>query len=67
MPRVMIRVDADLSDELNSAFPQLTPRHHRESTTLTGELADGQELEGVLSLLNSLGLEVVEIVTIPGD
>ena len=67
MTRVLIRVDGDLSDELTTAFPHLEPRHHRQSTTLTGDLADGQELEGVLSLLHSMGLEVVQIVTIPGD
>jgi len=65
--RVLIRVDAELSDELVDAFPQLTSRHHRASTTLTGEVADQQELQGVLNLLSSLGIDVVEVVTIPED
>ena len=64
MARMMIRVDAELSDELAGAFPHLTPRTHA-TTTLTGDLADQEELQGVLQLLTTLGIEVVEIVTIP--
>ena len=63
MTRIQIRVDVELSEELASAFPQLTARHHRASTTLTGEVADPQELHGVLNLLDSLGIEVVEVLT----
>lgn len=67
MAKVMIRVDAEVSDELTSAFPKLTPRSHRASTTLTGEITDQQELQGVLNLLDSLGLEVVEVLRIPEE
>ena len=67
MAKMLIRVDAELTDELLSAFPHLTPRHHRASTTLTGDLTDQQELQGVLNHLTSLGIDVVEVVTIPGD
>lgn len=65
MTRMMIRVDAELTDELAGAFPQLTPTMQRATTTLTGDLADQEELQGVLNLLNSLGIKVVEVVTIP--
>ena len=65
MTRLMIRVDAELSDELSGAFPHLTARTHRAESTLTGELIDQEELQGVLSLLNALGINVLEIVTIP--
>ena len=65
MATVLIRVDAELSDELAGAFPHLTTRTHRASTTLTGQIADQQELQGVLSLLNSLGISVVEVVAFP--
>ena len=65
MTKVMIRVDAEISDELSSAFPQLTPRHQRAHTTLTGNMTDQEELQGVLNLLSSLGISVVEVVTIP--
>lgn len=67
MARVLIRVDAEVTDELSSAFPQLTSRHHRAQTTLTGDLADQEELQGVLNLLSSLGITVVEVLTIPDD
>jgi hypothetical protein len=67
MAKVMIRVDAEVTDELASAFPHLTPRHHRAQTTLTGDLIDQQELQGVLNLLSALGISVVEVVTIPDD
>ncbi len=65
MTKVLIRVNAKLSDELTSAFPQLMVRNHPAQTTLMGDLSDQDELQGVLSLLRSLGIEVVEIVTLP--
>ncbi len=65
MTRMLIRVDSELSDELTGAFPHLTARTQPATTTLTGELTDQQELQGVLNLLNSLGIGVVEVVTIP--
>jgi hypothetical protein len=67
MTRMMIRVDAELSDELVGAFPHLTAKTQRATTTLTGDLTDQEELQGVLNLLNSLGINVVEIVTIPEE
>lgn len=65
MTKVLIRVDAKLSDELTSAFPQLMVKNHPAQTTLMGDLSDQDELQGVLSLLRSLGIDVVEIVTLP--
>lgn len=65
MTRMLIRVDAELTDELSGAFPHLTARTQPATTTLTGEMTDQQELQGVLNLLNSLGISVVEVVTIP--
>jgi hypothetical protein len=67
MAKMLIRVDAELTDELSSAFPHLTSRSHRASTTLTGDVSDQQELQGVLNLLNALGIDVVEVLTIPED
>jgi hypothetical protein len=67
MAKMLIRVDAEMSDELSSAFPHLTAHHHRASTTLTGEITDQQELQGVLNLLSSLGIDVIELLTIPED
>ena len=67
MAKMLIRVDAEMSDELSGAFPHMTAHHHRASTTLTGEITDQQELQGVLNLLSSLGIEVIELLTIPED
>lgn len=67
MTRMLIRVDADLSDELLTAFPYLTSRRHRASTTLTGNIIDQEQLQGVLNLLSALGIDVVEVLTIPDD
>ena len=65
MTRMLIRVDAAMSDELSGAFPHLVARVHPATTTLTGEMTDQQELQGVLHLLDALGIGVVEVVTIP--
>jgi hypothetical protein len=65
MTRMLIRVDAELTDELTSKFPHLRPRTHRAQTTLTGDVEDQEELQGVLNFLSSMGLTVVEVVTIP--
>lgn len=67
MTKMLIRVDGEVTDELSSAFPHLTTRTHRAQTTLVGEMVDQEELQGVLNLLHSLGIPVVEIVTIPED
>ena len=66
MTKMLIRVDAELSDELSGAFPHLTAHTtHRPSTVLTGDVVDQEELQGVLVLLGTLGISVVEVLTIP--
>jgi antitoxin component of RelBE/YafQ-DinJ toxin-antitoxin module len=65
MTRVRIRVDDEVTDELLSAFPQLSPTVQRAQTTLTGDVADQEELQGVLNFLNSMGVTIVDVVTIP--
>jgi hypothetical protein len=65
--RMLIRVDAALTDELSSAFPHLTTHTAPPQSTLVGEVVDQEELQGVLNLLHSLGIAVVEIVTIPDE
>ncbi len=67
MTRTLIRVEAELSDELLTAFPQLRAHVHPVQTTLSGDVADQEELQGVLNLLISLGLPVVEVITIPDE
>ncbi|GGU34382.1 hypothetical protein [Nocardioides albus] len=64
MTRILIRVDSAVSDDALETFPHLTLSTQRATTTLIGDLAD-DELQGVLDLLSSLGVDVIEIVTIP--
>ena len=65
MTRILIRLDDEVTDELLSAFPQLTPSVRRAQTTLTGNVVDQAELQGVLNFLNSMGITIVDVVTIP--
>ncbi len=65
MSNYLIRVDAELSDELLSAFPQLKSVVVPAHTTLTGELRDQEELSGVLNFLTEMGIPIVEVVSIP--
>ena len=32
---------------------------------ITGDVADQQELQGILNFLSSMGIEITEVVTIP--
>ena len=65
MTRVMIRVAEEVSDELLSAFPQLVPSVTRTQTTLTGQVVDQEELQGVINHLASMGVTIVAVLTIP--
>lgn len=65
MTKVMIRVNDEVSDELMSAFPQLVPTVNPTQTTLTGHVVDQQELQGVINFLASMGVTIVDIMTIP--
>ena len=65
MTRVRIRLDDEVTDELLSAFPQLTPTVQRTQTTLMGDVVDQEELQGVLNYLSSMGVTIVDVVTIP--
>ena len=67
MPRVFIRVDADLSEDLVGAFPQLAVRHQPASTTLSGTVVDQQQLQGVLGLLDMLRIPITEVIALPDD
>lgn len=65
MTRVRIRVDDEITDELLSAFPQLVSTVQRAQTTITGDVADQEELQGVLNFLSTMGITIVDVVTIP--
>jgi len=65
MTRVRIRLDDEVTEELLSAFPRLVPTIQRTQTTLTGDVVDQAELQGVLNFLSSMGITIVDVVTIP--
>jgi hypothetical protein len=50
-----------LSDRLLTAFPELHARALGRVTVLAGDLSDQAALHGVLSRIESLGLELLEI------
>lgn len=62
---MLIRVDAELTDEFTSKFPHLVTNTHRMQTTLTGDVVDQEELHGVLNFLDAMGVVVVDVITIP--
>ena len=65
MTRTLIRVEGGLSDELTGAFPHLLIRHQGPQTTVVGDVQDQEELQGVLNYLGTLGVAVVDVVSIP--
>lgn len=66
MTRYLIRVDRVLSEELASAFPHLSCTVQPLQSVLTGYFTDPQELSGVLNYLGEMGVDIVELVRIPG-
>jgi hypothetical protein len=60
-PRYEIRVRGLLSDRLLIAFPELAAVRDAGDTLLVGRLPDRSALHGVLSRIESLGLELVEV------
>jgi hypothetical protein len=62
----MIRVNGHLGATILSAFPALASRHHGVHTVLTG-LLDRSALYGVLTEIEALGLDLVEIRKLTPD
>jgi hypothetical protein len=56
-----IRVRGLLGETLLGAFPGLRARAHGRETVLTGALPDQAALFGVLSCIEALGLELLEV------
>jgi len=59
--RYEIRIRGALSDTLRGAFPGLDARTDHRDTVLFGQIADQAALYGVLSTIEALGLELVEV------
>ena len=56
-----IRVSGRLSDTVTEAFEDFTASVKPAETVMRGEVRDQSELQGVLSRLQSLGLELIEV------
>ena len=59
--RYEIQVGGILSQRVLAAFPDLRARTASGGTVLVGDLPDQAALHGVLSRIESLGLELVEV------
>lgn len=59
--RYEIHVRGRLSDRLLSAFPELQAQARNGTTVLTGALPDQSALHGVLTRIEALGLELLEV------
>lgn len=62
-----IRVRGALSERLLIAFPGLESHEHEGNTLLTGAIRDRAALFGVLSQIEALGLELLEVRRITVD
>ena len=62
----MIRINGHLGATVLSAFPAMAPRHHGAHTVLTG-LLDRSALYGVLSEIEALGLDLLEVRQLTSD
>jgi hypothetical protein len=61
-----VTVDGELGDYVGSAFPGMTFTHGHGTTSLTGELRDQTELQGVLQRVSDLGLTLLETKVVEG-
>lgn len=59
--RYEIRVGGRLGDMIRSAFPELRAWPQDRDTILSGVLADQAALYGVLTQIETLGLDLIEV------
>ncbi len=55
-----LTVDGELGDHMASAFPGMTLTHGDGMTTLSGEMRDQAELQGMFQRVSDLGLTLLE-------
>jgi hypothetical protein len=65
MGHYVIRVKGRVSRDLTDAFPTLEAGPASQQTELHGYLADQAALAGVLSHLDMLGVDVLEVLQVP--
>ena len=59
--RYQVRIRGRLGRTIRAAFPALHAAEQGQDTLLTGDLADQAALHGVLTQIEALGLELVEV------
>jgi hypothetical protein len=62
-----IRIRGPLGRTIRAAFPALRAEAQGEDTLLAGALADQAALHGILTQIEALGLELVEVRRLPGE
>jgi hypothetical protein len=65
--RYQIRIRGRLGRTIRAAFPGLRAAEEGQDTLLTGDLTDQAALHGVLTQIEALGLELVEVRRQPVD
>ena len=65
-PRYEIRVRGHLGEVLLGGFPTMAAKQGPDYTVLSGALTDQAALHGVLSQIEALGLELLELRRVPG-
>jgi hypothetical protein len=65
--RYQIRVRGQLGRTMRAAFPGLRTEAQGEDTLLAGVLVDQAALHGVLTQIEALGLELVEVRRLPAE
>ena len=65
--RYEIRIRGHLGETVRSAFPTLRSELSRGDTVLTGVLPDRAALYGLLTEIEFLGLELLELRRLPPD
>ena len=65
--RFEIHVSGRLSERVRAAFPGMDVVEIRAETVISGRARDEDEVHGVLSHIQSLGLEVVSLRQTPAD
>jgi len=63
--RYQIRIRGRLGRTIRAAFPALSAQAQGQDTLLAGDLADQAALHGVLTQVEALGLELVEVRRLP--
>jgi hypothetical protein len=62
-----IRVRGHLGPNMLSAFPDLRSQVDGQDTVLSGVVPDQAALHGILSKIEAMGLELVELRRVPSD